>query len=309
MSRWFRHYAGMMRDEKLVRAAVRSKQPVERVVWVWGAILESAAEINDNGRYELDLGEAAYFLRCDESDLGAVIDSLVHLGRLLDCVVAKWGDRQYVSDGAAERQRRYRERVKGRDGDDRKRKGDVQSGTSDVTSDVTPPSRDGAVTAQETETEEEGANAPNSSEPEKSAPSAVVNLPTVSDGEVPIFEADVAEWREAFPAVDVRQQLAVMRSWLLANPTKRKTKRGMRKFVVSWLDRRQNDGRPAPMPRAASPPKKVTLASMWRDEGRKRGILPNDPTHEINGCLDTSLGDGPAPGFNVAQRIAGAGNG
>ena len=49
MSRWFRHYAGMMRDDKLVRIAIKTKQPIERVLWIWGAILESAAEIDDNG--------------------------------------------------------------------------------------------------------------------------------------------------------------------------------------------------------------------------------------------------------------------
>ena len=59
MSRWFRHYAGLARDDKLVRAAMKSKQPVERVVWVWCAILESAAEIDDGGRYELDHAECA----------------------------------------------------------------------------------------------------------------------------------------------------------------------------------------------------------------------------------------------------------
>lgn len=80
MSRWFRHYAGMMRDEKLVRVAVRSKQPVERVVWVWGAILESAAEINDGGRYEFDDGEAARFLAADEGDLRNVESQLGRVG-------------------------------------------------------------------------------------------------------------------------------------------------------------------------------------------------------------------------------------
>lgn len=106
---------------------------------------------------------------------------------------------------------------------------------------------------------EEGSNEPSSSEPEKSAPSeiVVVSLPTVSEGEVPIFETDVAEWQPAFPGVNVNQQLQAMRSWLLANPTKRKTKRGMRKFVVTWLDKRQNA---APTPRAASPPTRAGIA-------------------------------------------------
>jgi hypothetical protein len=150
MSRWFRHYAGMMRDEKLVRVAVQSKQPVERVVWVWGAILESAAEINDGGRYELDCGEVAYFLRCDLADVQRVLDGMADLGRVAAGVVVKWGDRQFESDTSRERQKRYRDRKK-HNGDDVSRDGDASMGKGDVT----PPSPDGEVTPQETETETE----------------------------------------------------------------------------------------------------------------------------------------------------------
>lgn len=112
MSRWFRHYAGMMRDDKLVRAAMKSKQPVERVVWIWGAILESASEINDAGRYELDEAEIAYFLRSDEADIHSIIAALGDGGRIADGHVVHWGDRQFASDRSAERQRRHRENKK-----------------------------------------------------------------------------------------------------------------------------------------------------------------------------------------------------
>jgi hypothetical protein len=115
MSRWFRHYAGMMRDEKLVTAAVRSKQSVERVLWVYGAILESAAEIDDGGRYEFDCGEAAYFLRCDESDVASIVAALETSGRLSAGVVARWRDRQYESDTSTDRVRRHRAKRSGAD--------------------------------------------------------------------------------------------------------------------------------------------------------------------------------------------------
>jgi hypothetical protein len=109
MSRWYRAYAGMVRDEKLVRVAVRTKQPVERVVWVWGAILESAAEIDDAGRYEFDAAEAAYFLRADEADICAIETGLADAGRVAGGGVVKWGDRQFQSDRSAKRQKRYRD--------------------------------------------------------------------------------------------------------------------------------------------------------------------------------------------------------
>ncbi len=146
MSRWFRHYAGMMRDEKLVKVAVKSKQTVERVVWIWGAILESAAEINDGGRYEFDAGEAAYFLRCDDTDILCIVECLENVGRLHEGVVTRWSDRQFDSDSSKERQRRYRERQKA--GHDlQQRNGDVGE-----------TSRDGRVTAQETDTESDSSS-------------------------------------------------------------------------------------------------------------------------------------------------------
>lgn len=112
MSRWFRHYAGMMRDEKLVRAALKARQPVERVVWVYGVILESAAEIDDAGRYELDHAEVAYFLRADEADIANIEIALGDLGRVHEGHVAKWATRQFQSDRSAERTQRYRDRHK-----------------------------------------------------------------------------------------------------------------------------------------------------------------------------------------------------
>ena len=158
MSRWFRHYAGMCRDDKLVRAALRCKQPVERVVWVWCAILESAAEIDQGGRFEIDHAEIAYFLRTDEADIAAVEVALRDLGRIGEGSVFKWQDRQFQSDRSAERTRRYRDRQQGRgDGDKNLSDGDVTS--QDVTSDVTV-THHRQSQSTETETEKEIAAQP-----------------------------------------------------------------------------------------------------------------------------------------------------
>src|SRR4249919_1129621 len=148
MSRWFRHYAGMMRDDKLVRVAIRSSQTVERVVWVWGAILESASEIDDEGRFDFDTAEASYFLRASEDHVRAIVSALGDVGRLSEDRVVKWGDRQFKSDRAAERQARYRER---------KRNGDTDGGKPECDGEgdgeVTSLSRHGDAPETETETE------------------------------------------------------------------------------------------------------------------------------------------------------------
>jgi hypothetical protein len=144
MSRWFRHYAGMMRDDKLVRVAIRSKQTIERVVWIYGAILESAAEIDDGGRYDLDTAEVAYFLRADEADVDAVLVALADAGRLAENGVVKWGNRQFQSDRSKDRVAAYRERKRA-EGSDCNRQNDA--GNSGVTLQVV------TCNAPETETE------------------------------------------------------------------------------------------------------------------------------------------------------------
>ena len=55
-------------------------------------------------------------------------------------------------------------------------------------------------------------------------------------------DADVIAWQRAYPKVDVHQELAAMESWLDANPAKRKTPKGIKKFINSWLSRAQNQG-------------------------------------------------------------------
>ena len=48
-------------------------------------------------------------------------------------------------------------------------------------------------------------------------------------------DEDVIEWQRAYQDIDVFTEMAAMSCWLDANPTRRKTKRGMKRFVNSWL--------------------------------------------------------------------------
>ncbi len=54
----------------------------------------------------------------------------------------------------------------------------------------------------------------------------------------------VAEWSRIFPGVDVMAQCVKARGWAEANPTKRKTARGMAGFLFRWMDEEQNRIRP-----------------------------------------------------------------
>jgi len=70
----------------------------------------------------------------------------------------------------------------------------------------------------------------------------VITLTTNSNEEYPIYQDQVDEWSELYPAVDVMQELRNMKGWLDANPTRRKTKSGMLRFINNWLSKTQNQG-------------------------------------------------------------------
>lgn len=57
-----------------------------------------------------------------------------------------------------------------------------------------------------------------------------------------VFQSDIDGWAELYPAVDIMQELKKMKGWLESNPTKRKTKRGISRFINSWLARTQDSG-------------------------------------------------------------------
>ncbi|KDM92872.1 helix-turn-helix domain-containing protein [Photobacterium galatheae] len=58
----------------------------------------------------------------------------------------------------------------------------------------------------------------------------------------PIHQDDLTVLSELYPAVDVHQQFRNMIGWLIANPQRRKTKSGIRKFINAWLAREQDKG-------------------------------------------------------------------
>lgn len=55
-------------------------------------------------------------------------------------------------------------------------------------------------------------------------------------------DTDIIQWQKTYQAVDVYQELAKMESWLDANPTRRKTKSGIKRFINLWLTKAQDKG-------------------------------------------------------------------
>lgn len=76
---------------------------------------------------------------------------------------------------------------------------------------------------------------------EDPADGVVERLP-LNSGEYEVTETQAQEWARLYPAVDIASELRKMRGWLLANPSKRKTKSGIARFANSWLAREQDRG-------------------------------------------------------------------
>ena len=56
-----------------------------------------------------------------------------------------------------------------------------------------------------------------------------------------ISENHLNEFVDAYPGVDVRDQIMKMSQWLKVNPTKRKTKNGIMRFINSWIARSERE--------------------------------------------------------------------
>lgn len=113
-----------------------------------------------------------------------------------------------------------------------------------------------------------------SGEPHGDSPPAAT-IPLVDGTEAAFTQAQVDDWGRAYPAVDVAQQLRQMRAWCIANPTRRKTARGVEAFIVGWLTKEQNSGRTSKPVTSIAGPRRDSEeyaaihrnAAWWRDAG------------------------------------------
>lgn len=83
-------------------------------------------------------------------------------------------------------------------------------------------------------------------EPQAAAAPPVISLPLNDGTFFDVSENDMAKWSQLYPNVDVLQQLRNMAGWCDANPTKRKTRGGIKRFIAAWLAREQDKGGKAP---------------------------------------------------------------
>lgn len=114
MSRWYRAYAGTVKDDKLAEVALIAACSRSVAIAVWHALLESAAETDAGGRFETTPRRVAAALCEPAGTIEVTFAAMAEIGMITGDAVSAWKTRQYESDKSTERSRRHRE-AKNRD--------------------------------------------------------------------------------------------------------------------------------------------------------------------------------------------------
>lgn len=109
MSRWYRAYSGTVKDDKLAEVSVIAGCSRSVAIATWHAILESAADTQEGGRFDTTPRRVAAVLGEPALVTEQVFAAMRELGMIGDDGVTAWKDRQFESDSSTERSRRHRE--------------------------------------------------------------------------------------------------------------------------------------------------------------------------------------------------------
>ncbi|WP_312321230.1 hypothetical protein [Stenotrophomonas sp.] len=240
-----RYVSQMNQRDMCVTRNVMRNATVGALVSVWGVIRQRGKRVDD----DLVCSGVALVIIDDIADLPGFGEAMASVGWIIESteglVFPRFFEEHNVDPTErakatnADRQRRYRERK--------------QADESNVTRDVT-------VTPREEKSREEkttSSAAPTSSSPaddllpaEPASPTAVSFL--LNDGkDFAITEAQVREFADLYPGIDVLQQLRAVKAWTIANPKNRKTRSGAMRFVNAWLSRAQNQAPTRPAQQSA----------------------------------------------------------
>lgn len=100
----------------------------------------------------------------------------------------------------------------------------------------------------------------------------VITLLLNTGQEYPITQSNITEWTNLYPAVDVMQSLRNMKGWCISNPAKRKTRKGIQRFINNWLASEQNKGgtarygTPQPAQRASGLDGYTDMTRRWAED-------------------------------------------
>ena len=262
--KWIKIVTDIFDDEKML--LVESLPSADSIIVIWFKLLCLAGKTNNSGvfifndRIPYTDEMLASIFRRDVNIVRMAIKTFENFGmiEIIDNVITipNWSKHQTLD--AYERQKE-RDRLKKQQARAEKKalisgkSGDASGDKSgDASGDVPTLEED---IDKEVEVEEENNNTsllsgaetpPDPPEPPKppkqKKPSSpvVITIPLNDKTEYQITEADVAAWKELYQAVDIMQELRKMKGWADANPSKRKTRNGIKRFINGWLSKEQD---------------------------------------------------------------------
>ena len=259
--KWIKVDIDLFENEKIM--LIRTDEDADSLIILWLKMLCLAGKKNNHGRFVMDNGLVytpeifANVLCCDRALMEKALKLFLEYGMLTEedgiLFIKNWDEYQDLD--ALER-RREADRIRKQRSRDNKY---TQYSTCDRACDVT---RNTDVTkavchviekrrveeSREDKSRGDKKNIKSSFSKEKDDGTkphgaSVLALPLNDNSEFEIYEEDVLLWQETYPAVDVRQELKEMKAWCAANPSLRKTRRGIKRFIVTWLSKEQDKGR------------------------------------------------------------------
>lgn len=145
MTRWYRRYTGTVSDPKLAEIALAVGCSKSVAIATWDAILESACEAENNGKFTATARRIAAVLGEPVAAIEAVMAEMIALDMIADAQICKWSRRQFTSDSSTERSRKFRAKQQ-------------------CNGDATPPQRCATPPDTETHTETENITLPSEQE-------------------------------------------------------------------------------------------------------------------------------------------------
>ncbi|CAH1657694.1 hypothetical protein CHELA1G11_13014 [Hyphomicrobiales bacterium] len=112
MTRWYRAYAGTVKDDKLAEVAIVAGCSRSVAIAVWHSLLESAAESGKGGLFETTPRRIAANLGEPVEVIDAVFAAMSETGMVDVNSIVAWKRRQFESDSSTERSRKHRDAKK-----------------------------------------------------------------------------------------------------------------------------------------------------------------------------------------------------
>ena len=260
--KWIKITTDIFDDEKIL--LIESLPEADSIIVIWFKLLCLAGKMNNSGVFMMSNRIAytdkmlATIFRRKEATVQLALRTFEEFGmvELIDGVITipNWEKHQSL-DALEKMKEQNRERVK-RCRDKQKLLASPSNINGNVTGNIT-----GNVTGSDTVTfcnaldknridknridksrlEKNVFCAEQSSDCSTPEPPAAT-LPLNDGSEYGITEADIENYHDLYPAVNIMQELRKMRGWCEANPKNRKTKNGIKRFINAWLAKEQDRG-------------------------------------------------------------------